>query len=725
MKNFLVVLILFSIPKAYSSCQSIQFNGASKESCDGGFNNAEYERDILKMAATSTCEKVTSLSTNGKFHCLKESEIPENIDLRPASAKSFESVITEGIESTSQTGLQNDLNVYITDHAGVDTLMEDETPIGLINYVSTYGQDEDQKERINYHSIRDKIIASDPMPGSNLNFVLDHCFSGAGLDQIIKATPPYLESDINTKPSLPPDIQEKMHERNEADLSSGFGACGISATKKGQPSLSNRSLGDITERFKKQKGRAPSNYELYLSSTSDVCYHSTPQLTSNLFAKNIILQDERMSEIVGGELSGNYSNFNLANRTILNNSEIGFCFQDALEKNGVENILDGMKSSLENEIELANKEILLKRIKEQKQVLSTLKDQAYINHCGALNQKNLQCYIKTLKYRLDDSDKKVAALEKQNQKILAWKFGDLIKAMESKEKLKKFADGSFAQKEDEIRGRSLEYSKEFDLLKEKIIADADTSRKEELTFLFNGAKTCRDKETKRLEEAFKTCRESNERQWQEAGNCVENCAGDEDPGFCEHNCELGLRKLPQDFFEEKTFSEDIDERDYGVREYLSNKFPSSEGSGLKRFENERNFPPGCKDALYPMEISPDSCHEYDCDCFKSSISTELQEYAEREVEEIKTKFEKEKDEYTTLENSLMVKEEKLLSKRRHSRRFMDQIEVLGGLSNLLTKGTTQEIAKFANMARCEENGMPEESGPLTSMAPEKKESQCK
>ena len=55
---------------------------------------------------------------------------------------------------------------------------------------------------------------------------------------------------------------------------------------------------------------------------------------------------------------------------------------------------------------------------------------------------------------------------------------------------------------------------------------------------------------------------------------------------------------------------------------------------------------------------------------------------------------------------------------------MDQIEVLGGLSNLLTTGSSEEIAKFANMARCEHNGLPDDSAPLISMAPEKRESQC-
>ena len=100
-----------------------------------------------------------------------------------------------------------------------------------------------------------------------------------------------------------------MIQKNQEGLSAGFGVCGMSATQRDQPSLSNRSLGDITERFVAQKGRTPSNYELYLSSSSDICYHSTPQLTSNLFAKNRVLQDERASEIVGGEIQGNYREF--------------------------------------------------------------------------------------------------------------------------------------------------------------------------------------------------------------------------------------------------------------------------------------------------------------------------------------------------------------------------------------------------------------------------------
>ena len=123
-----------------------------------------------------------------------------------------------------------------------------------------------------------------------------------------------------------------MIQKNQEGLSAGFGFAACPPLKEINPSLSNRSLGDITERFVAQKGRTPSNYELYLSSSSDICYHSTPQLTSNLFAKNRVLQDERASEIVGGEIQGNYiGNFQRRKRTILANSEEGTCFQDLLE----------------------------------------------------------------------------------------------------------------------------------------------------------------------------------------------------------------------------------------------------------------------------------------------------------------------------------------------------------------------------------------------------------
>ena len=151
------------------------------------------------MSTSSPCEDTTLLSTDGGFHCIPQEEIPKNLDVKSATADSLQGALTEGLESTSQTGLNPSLDIYITDHAGVGTIMEEETPVDLINYVSTFRQDDEDKERINYHSFRDQIIKSAPTPGSNINFTLDHCFSGAGLEQLIKATPPYLSQDINTR----------------------------------------------------------------------------------------------------------------------------------------------------------------------------------------------------------------------------------------------------------------------------------------------------------------------------------------------------------------------------------------------------------------------------------------------------------------------------------------------------------------------------------------------
>ena len=126
-----------------------------------------------------------------------------------------------------------------------------------------------------------------------------------------------------------------------------------------------------------------------------------------------------------------------------------------------------------------------------------------------------------------------------------------------------------------------------------------------------------------------------------------------------------LRKLPQDFFGEMSFPGDVDLKDQSVRAYYSTKFPYSDRTGLKRFENELDFPPGCLDALNPSEIIPNSCQDYDCECFKGFVSTQIQEHAEREVERIENVFEKEKDEYVKLENELMIKEEELLTKDTH------------------------------------------------------------
>ena len=86
---FLMTFTLFFASEAYASCKAIRFNGSSKKTCDGGFNHAEYERDIIKMSTSSPCEDTTLLSTDGGFHCIPQEEIPKNLDVKSATAMAY------------------------------------------------------------------------------------------------------------------------------------------------------------------------------------------------------------------------------------------------------------------------------------------------------------------------------------------------------------------------------------------------------------------------------------------------------------------------------------------------------------------------------------------------------------------------------------------------------------------------------------------------------------
>ena len=69
----------------------------------------------------------------------------------------------------------------------------------------------------------------------------------------------------------------------------------------------------------------------------------------------------------------------------------------------------------------------------------------------------------------------------------------------------------------------------------------------------------------------------------------------------------------------------------------------------------------------------------------------------------------------------LVKSEGFLNKVRNEKKILDQVEILGGLTNLLEKGSDLELIKFGNMAKCEQGEIKFSDQKVTS----KKKKKCK
>jgi len=386
-------------------CRALMFNGAPTSTCAAGLNDSSYEMDLLRYSSTLPpgCQGTKLSGNSGAFHCLRFDEVtreglvPSDRPDGVATVNNFESNFQEGLRDANFTG--DSFQLYMTDHGGKGARAGD---FSVSAFNPNSDSDPSSSSNMSYYRMAGIIRANNGMSirsnadGSteiinddiirrltNVHAVLDHCNSGGGLSLLMKAGVDSVGSTV----------------------------CGVAAADQDDWSYSSMSLGKLRADFHREFGRAPSDGELHRMALRHACYPSVPQLSSDLYLKDVVF-----SAAPYPEESSDSENLIFITGT---NSQVsrqntsgGMCLAEGLI---LPLVPAGITETFRQVADDGNRALVEERVKAMsddfKKLLALAGGEKSFSSCGTLSIRTLPCYMRKMDSSLDAMDEKLAETE--------------------------------------------------------------------------------------------------------------------------------------------------------------------------------------------------------------------------------------------------------------------------------------------------------------------------